>query len=538
MAFVASFVCGLCLARVARVRKLFIFVSCINCYEIPKMNYLKIMRGYIKRADGLCVNAVWLLITGLLMCQGCLSVNFWEKDAQLTIDRNRIEVLSDMLSGEVVKDSVIIVSNRSWDAEIVPAVDWITLERNEFEALDGVTKEIPLRIFFSDNKSDFPRVASLMITSGEITETVKITQSSLSPRLIVTSPKYEDLAFDGDSCVFEVMANVPWTVSVGDKSEGMSISLKEDVRNGGGTVTVTLDEHFDFEFPRYADLLFTGVDCEDVSRRVTQAKAVPYSRIIGVTGGEEILPSIGGTRTLTVKANADWIIGINEADVDNVTFSKTGGSRGETSVMMTFEGTPSFDARRDFTVRCETVSDGEDDGRNQWTFTQERGSLLRFLFLYEGKWYWPFYCTNGTWPRISLSIGKPESPGEVENFETYAGYVLKLFSNYGYVFGNQGIRFGHLSSFLGDYIELPVIQGKSLVQINLYPDEEHKYSSLTAKVVAAGALDNPAVGVPEEGLYENGVRTWHLDGEESQAYWIIPLQNATYSVEILECIYK
>ena len=106
------------------------------------------------------------------------------------------------------------------------------------------------------------------------------------------------------------------------------------------------------------------------------------------------------------------------------------------------------------------------------------------------------------------------------------------------VFGNQGIRFGHSTSSLGDYIELPAIEGRSLVQVNWIPDEEHKYSSLTATVMEAGSLDNPAVGEPKEGIYENGVRTWRIDGEASKAYWVVPDQNATYSLEILECIYE
>lgn len=485
-----------------------------------------------------CLNFLWLIIVWLFICHSCLSVNFKEEVSSLSIDRNELCVLSDQLSGETVIDSVIVRANRSWDAEIVPAVDWMTLDKNEYEDLEGITREVPLRISFSDNKSDYPRVASLLITSGDYVQTVKIVQSSLTPRLMVNTSGCEELAFDGDSCVFEVLSNVAWTVSVGDKSEDMGISLKEEVRNGGGSVKVTLAENFDFESPKYADLLFTAEECDPITMRVTQAKAVPYARIIDVTGGEEILPSIGGTRTMTVKANADWTIGVKEEGVDNVTFSKDAGGKGETSVMMTFEGTPSFDARRDFTVRCLTVLEGEDDGRNEHTFTQERGGLLRFVFLYGGKWYWPFYCENGVWPKVSLSIGKPESQGEVKNFETYAGYVLKLFSNYGFVFGNQGIRFGHSTSSLGDYIELPAIEGRSLVQVNWIPDEEHKYSSLTATVMEAGSLDNPAVGEPKEGIYENGVRTWRIDGEASKAYWVVPDQNATYSLEILECIYE
>ena len=485
-----------------------------------------------------CLNFLWLIIVWLFICHSCLSVNFKEEVSSLSIDRNELCVLSDQLSGETVTDSVMVKANRSWDAEIIPAVDWITLDRNEYEDLEGITREVPLRIYFSDNKSDFPRVASLLITSGDYVQTVKIVQSPLTPRLMVNTSGCEELAFDGDSCVFEVLSNVAWTVSVGDKSEDMGISLKEEVRNGGGSVKVNLAEHFDLVSPKYADLIFTGVDCESVTVRVTQGKAVPYARIINVAGGEEVLPSIGGTRTMTVKSNVDWTIAVKEEGVDNVTFSKAGGGKGETSVMMTFEGTPSFDARRNFTARCQTLLEGEDDGRNECIFTQERGGLLRFVFLHEGTWYWPFYCANGVWPRVSLSISKPESQGKVKNFETYAGYVLKLFSNYGFVFGNQGIRFGHSTSSLGDYIELPAIEGRSLVQVNWIPDEEHKYSSLTATVMEAGSLDNPAVGEPKEGIYENGVRTWRIDGEASKAYWVVPDQNATYSLEILECIYE
>ena len=461
-----------------------------------------------------------------------------EEESGLSVDRNELYVLSDQLSGETVVDSIIVTANRSWDAEILPAVDWITLDLKEFEDLEGVTKEVPLYISFSDNKSEFPRVATLLITAGKNVETVKIVQSSLLPRLIVNTSGHEELSFDGDSCTFDVLSNVKWDVELVEQAEGMDISFEKETRNGGGSVKVTLAEHFDFDSPLYADLLFTAEDCEPISMRITQSKAVPYARIMEVTGGEEILPSIGGTRTMIVKSNSDWTIGVKEAGVDNVTFSKGAGSRGETSVMMTFEGTPSFNARREFTVRCVTQPEGEDDGRNEWKFTQERGGLLRFLFLYEGMWYWPFYCANGQWPKVSLSIGKPESKGEIEVFETYAGYTLKLFSNYGYVFGNQGIRFGNATSFLGDYIELPVIEGRSLVQINWTPDEEHKYSSLTATVKKAGSLENPNVGIPEEGNYQDGVRTWTLDGEPSTAYWLVPLQNATYSVEILECIYE
>ena len=206
-----------------------------------------------------CLNFLWLILVSPFICHSCLSVTFMEKESGLSVDRNELCVLSDQLSGETVIDSIIVTSNRSWDAEIVPAADWITLDRNEYEDLEGITKEVPLRISFTDNKSDYPRVASLLITSGDNVQTVKIVQSSLTPRLMVNTSGCEDLAFDGDSCVFEVLSNVAWTVSLGDKSEDIGISLEEDVRNGGGSVKVALTEHFDLESPKYADLIFNGV---------------------------------------------------------------------------------------------------------------------------------------------------------------------------------------------------------------------------------------------------------------------------------------
>ena len=66
------------------------------------------MLGYFKHFNWFRIKTIGLLIGGIVLCQGCLSVTFGEKDAILTIDRNQIDVLSDLLSGDTVTDSVTL----------------------------------------------------------------------------------------------------------------------------------------------------------------------------------------------------------------------------------------------------------------------------------------------------------------------------------------------------------------------------------------------------------------------------------------------
>ena len=79
-----------------------------------------------------------------ILCTGCLSVTFKEDVSHLYVDKGELNVPSDQISGEVVTDSVIVKANRNWDARIIPAVDWITLDFEEYDLLSGVTEEVPL----------------------------------------------------------------------------------------------------------------------------------------------------------------------------------------------------------------------------------------------------------------------------------------------------------------------------------------------------------------------------------------------------------
>lgn len=502
----------------------------------------------LRNAFRICVAGVSVLFCGA----GCLSVNFTEPEPVLTLDREQINVASDMLSGEAVMDSVIVRSNRSWDAEIVPAVDWIRLETREFEDLEGITREVPLRMTFENNMSEYPRVASLMITTQTGMETVKIVQSSLLPQIKVESAsEIENLHHEGAECRFHVLSNIDWTVSLGDKSEGLELSVERVSAEVCDTLKVSLPENLDFESGKYADLVFSVNGGEDVVRRITQSKALPYFRINGVTGGEEILPSIGGTRTISLKTNLNWTLAVKDNAAESVTFSKEKGGAGESDVMMTFLGNPEFDARREFTASFTTDKEVPEE-TTEWTFTQERGGLLRFLFAPEyasvtTKWFWPFYCKNGVWPSVSLSIGKPTSGGEEYVFTSYSGHVLKLYSNYGFVFGTSGIRFGYPKYYgLDDYFEFPAIEGRSLVQVNWVPDAAERYSSLMPRIVSVEpSSDSSAdpvvtvVGTPEGGDFQDGVRTWRIAGEKSKAYRLMPTADqTTHAVKIIECIYE
>ena len=63
----------------------------------------------------------------IVMAGSCLTKNFSEETPSLSLDVETLEIPGDLESGEIVSGTVTVSSNRSWNAEIVPAVDWVQM---------------------------------------------------------------------------------------------------------------------------------------------------------------------------------------------------------------------------------------------------------------------------------------------------------------------------------------------------------------------------------------------------------------------------
>ncbi len=472
----------------------------------------------------------------VVIADSCLTKTFSEEDSTLSLDVETLEFPGDMVSGEAVTGSVLVSSNRSWNAEVVPAVDWVQIDIKEHEGLSGVSADVPLTLTLADNETDYPRVANLLVTTSSGMKNVKLIQQPLLPRL---SPDAADVAeslhYEGGEALIDVVSNVNWSASITEKSEDTSVSLELVDTERNGSVKVIFGENFDLNADKYAVVTFEALGFEPVSLRVSQQKAIAYARILSVTGGEDVLAAIGGTRTIKVKSNVDWTLGIKDDAADNVTFAQTSGSKGETSVKMTFAGNPDFNARREFVAQFLTEVPGVDDGTNEHLFVQERGSLLRFLFSYDKTWYWPFPTA-----RPSLSTGKPSYPGENKVLTTYSGHELTIYSKYGLWLNNtRGINVGRqddVVSAVGDYIEFPVIEGRRLSKVVW----ESTNSSRTGTQIVSTDDVPVVVGAEITSVCEPGdLRVWDLAATEvSKPYRLVLIKNSTMQTPVFECHYE
>ena len=475
-------------------------------------------------------------ISCVLLTYACLSKNFSEGDSRLSLSTEAVELSGDLVSGEPVTCEIVVASNRSWNAEIVPPVDWAKIDVSEYEDLAGVSVDTPVTLTLTDNESEYPRVADLLVTTADRMQVVKIVQHPLISRLV---PNEDNAAmpvhYEGGEAVIDVVSNVKWTAEISDKSEDAAVNLELVDTERNGSVKVTFSENFDLESEKFAVVKFSAAGLEPVSLRLSQQKAVAYARILNVTGGEEILPAIGGKRTITVKSNVNWTLGIKDNTADNITFDRSSGSKGESEVKMTFAGNPNFDTRREFVAQFLTEETGVDDGTNEHNFIQEKGSLLRFVFSYNSTWYWPF-----TSSRPSLSTGKPSYPDAATEFSTYSGHKVTIYSKYGiWLNSTRGINVGRkddLVSAVGDSIEFPVIEGRRLSKVVW----ESTNSSRTGTQIVT-VDDNPAV-VGEEiiTVCELGdLRVWDLTlTEASKPYRLELVRNATMQTPVFECHYE
>ena len=482
------------------------------------------------------ITRIALISLCVIMICSCLTKTFSESDSTLILDVETLELPGDMVSGEAVTGTVIVSSNRSWNAEIVPSVDWATIDVNEYEDLAGVSADVPVTLTFSDNESDYPRVANLLVTTSSGMKNVKLIQQPLEPRLApVASCVADSLHYEGGEAIIDVVSNVNWTAAITEHSEGAGVVLDLLDTERNGNVKVTFAENFDLTSDKYAVVTFAAEGFEPVSVRVNQQKAVPYARVLSVTGGEDILAAIGGARTITVKSNVNWTVGVKDNAADNVTFSKTTGGKGETSVKMTFKGNPVFDERREFAAEFLTEVPGVDDGTNEHLFVQERGSLLRFVFSFNNTWYWPFPSE-----RPSLSTGKPSYPDVATEFTTYSDNKITIYSKYGIWLNNtRGVNVGRKDetvSAVGDYIEFPVIEGRRLSKVVW----ESTNSSRTGTQIVSADEIPVVVGEEITSICEPGdLRIWDLTTTEvSKPYRIVLLRNTTMQTPVFECHYE
>ena len=124
-----------------------------------------------------------------------------------------------------------IRSNYLWSTEVNDAAkSWLTLS-----SYTGSNNTI-VRINVTENTTRSERTATLTVTAGSITKTIKVTQTPST--YLTVSPVYLSFSSSGEQKTISIESNVNWAVSI-ESAPWLTVSSASGSNNGAVTVTVT-----------------------------------------------------------------------------------------------------------------------------------------------------------------------------------------------------------------------------------------------------------------------------------------------------------
>lgn len=201
-----------------------------------------------------------LLLVASLCATGCLETEFSESESRFEVSASSVEVHGYPLRNEaVVRDTINVISNRSWSAEVLDGESWVNLSRNSNSNISKTTETTMVVMEFGENLDpNASRNATLRITAKDHEPiNVSIVQKPFEPRLEVDALEY--LVPPGDTTlVVDVYANCAWEpTTVGDlffetqksqssKNGKLKVYFSEIVGTGDPieyTITLTAPEY-------------------------------------------------------------------------------------------------------------------------------------------------------------------------------------------------------------------------------------------------------------------------------------------------------
>lgn len=186
-----------------------------------------------------------------------------------------------------------VTSNTEWAATLADnAKDWLTLE-----LVDG-----GFELTAAENKGLEARSSEVKVTADEKIVTIPVSQFGLEPALAVSPETLDEFPVEGGEAVVSVTANVSWTASAGD-ADWVEINVAQD----NFKVVVAANPLFEV---RTATVTVSGEGGVSKEIALSQAALTPF---LGYSP-EKLNPfdNAGGTQSLTVAANTDWVISIPE----------------------------------------------------------------------------------------------------------------------------------------------------------------------------------------------------------------------------------
>lgn len=466
------------------------------------------------------------VLSVLLAVTSCLSREFTEQNPFVSVDTRQITVASDVYDG-AVRDTLWVTSNRSWGAALSEEVSWVKLDEVGCENMAGVSKISALPLTFENNTSSQDRSVELLIHSGELTEKVVVTQEAKSYRLslVSVSEGVDDISADGATVKISFMCNTDWEAKM-SYNDGMLVSLDTYDGNGPSELTVVVKPNTDNGKDRKAVLTLSAEGCHDVDIVFMQNRRVPY---FTVTGGNEVVLKPGtDDHKIYFKTNQHWtaeIISIENYDPSTVSLSALEGTMSESSVKVRFPACVEFGKQGKIVVEITADELAEPV---VVTMTQDPAIRASFGTPITAD-TWPF--TAPDFSELTKSSATAIYEGERTEFILENGYSFYMYSTKGFWYNTAAGFMG--GGAVGDYIELPVVEGFRPVRIEYtYLGETPIRCDVrsTEGRVLEGTVFNAAV---------SGVTVVDLDSTlATETYRIVTQNTQTFSLDDIAVYYE
>lgn len=208
-------------------------------------------------------------------------------------------------------NTISVTSTDVWTAELINerADGWCTISPTSGEA-----GEATITVTTTPNDTTDDRTASIVIKSGTLSKTVKVSQKQ-KDALTVTSSQFE-VAAEGGKVEIEVKANINFDYFIDESAKGW-IKYEGTRAMKTSTLTFSVVESFESEKREGKITIKSGAFSEEIT--IYQAGREP---VIVLSQSEYVVPSSGETISVVVKSNVDVAVELS-ADVDWISENKT-----------------------------------------------------------------------------------------------------------------------------------------------------------------------------------------------------------------------
>ena len=235
--------------------------------------------------------------------------------------------------------SISVTSNVDWTVSCPDA--WVTVSPA------AGTGNGTFKISVTANDKFEARSSTVTVKAGDKTASVRVSQLSLTPSILV-SPATLEVDAAGGTVSADVTSNAPWTVSVPSGIDW--ITPDATAGEGSKKVTFTVAANAGFE-ARSADVTFTAQGKTAVVK-ISQAAAAPALEVAPATLSTS---DLGGTLEFNVTSNAPWTVTVAE---DWITVDPASGE-GNAKVVLTVAESDVRAARNAVVTVKETVGNTE-----------------------------------------------------------------------------------------------------------------------------------------------------------------------------------